>query len=328
MRVVTVIAGGTGSVKLVRGLAKIADAAGGDLRVIVNVGDNIWLHGLYVCPDVDTIVYGLAGMLDKKRGWGVAGDTFAFLDQLKKLDRSRSWFGLGDRDLATHVIRTTMMKDDGKSLSEVTEFFADRLGIRAKIIPATDDEVATMIRTGTSPAAEKKEGEDGEIHLQEFWVKRRGMPRVAGVRYAGAETARENPAAVEAIRESDTIIIAPGNPVSSIGPTLAIAGIRAELASTRDRVVAVSPIIGARALSGPAAKYMKAVGVTSSPEGVASFYREVAGALVISPSDYHNFAGKIERKHNIKVYKTDITMADRRDEVRLARHLLKLGKKS
>jgi LPPG:FO 2-phospho-L-lactate transferase len=215
-----------------------------------------------------------------------------------------------------------MMKEEGRSLSEVTRFFTDRLGIRAKVIPATDDEVTTMIRIGTPAGAE------GEVHLQEFWVKRKGMPRVTGVRYAGAEAARASPAAVEAIRESDRIIIAPGNPVSSIGPTLAIAGIRAELAGARDRVVVVSPIIGARALSGPAAKYMKAVGVASSPEGVASFYREVAGALVVSLTDHGNFAGKIERKHNIRVYETDITMADRQDEIRLARYLLKLGKKA
>lgn len=317
---ITVVAGGTGSVKLVRGLARAAAASGGmDLRIIANVGDNIWLHGLYICPDIDTVLYGLAGVLDLKRGWGVAGDTFSFLDQLKKIDDDRPWFGLGDRDLATHVVRTAMMRDGGKSLSEVTDFLAGRLGIpgKTKIIPATDDEVATMIMTAGGK----------EMHLQEFWVKNKGAPRVAGVRYAGVEGAVANPAAVESIRDSELIIIAPGNPVSSIRPTLALAEIRAGLAAARGRVVAISPIIGRRALSGPAAKYMKAVGAAATPAGVAAFYSDVAGALVISPSD-HQAAGEIERRHGVKVYETNITMADRQDEVRLARFLLRVGKKN
>lgn len=322
---VTVVAGGTGSVKLIRGLARAAAAAaaagGIDLRIIANVGDNIWLYGLYICPDIDTMLYGLAGVLDLKRGWGVAGDTFSFLDQLKKIGKDRPWFGLGDRDLATHVVRTAMIKDGGKSLSEVTDFLAGRLGISAKtrIIPATDDEVATMIKTTG--------GGRKEMHLQEFWVKNKGTPRVAGVRYAGIEGAVANPAAVESIRGSEVVIIAPGNPVSSIGPTLALTGIRAELAGARRRVVAVSPIVGRRALSGPAAKYMKAVGVAGTPAGVAEFYSDVAGALVISPSD-HAVAGEIERRHGVKVYETNITMADRQDEARLARFLLRIGKKN
>jgi LPPG:FO 2-phospho-L-lactate transferase len=307
---ITVIAGGTGSVKLVRGLAKIV---GDDMAVIANVGDNIWLHGLYVCPDIDTMVYGLAGMLDEKRGWGVRGDTFSFLDQLRQ-SGERPWFSLGDRDLATHVVRTAMMMKEGKTLSEVTGFFAKRYGIRAKIIPATDDEVATMI---SSTSGGK------EMHLQEFWVKNRGRPKVSAVRYAGIDRARPSPAAIDAIRNSDMIIIAPGNPVSSIGPTAAIAGLRAELVKARERVVAVSPIIGERPVSGPAAKYMKALGLKSSPVGVAKFYSDFAGALVISKSD-GNVSGDI-RRLGIKAHETNITMAGRQDEVRLVRYLLKVG---
>jgi LPPG:FO 2-phospho-L-lactate transferase len=306
---ITVIAGGTGSVKLVRGLAKIA---GDDMAVIANVGDNIWLHGLYVCPDVDTMVYGLAGMLDEKRGWGVRGDTFSFLDQLRQ-SGERPWFSLGDRDLATHVVRTAMMTKEGKTLSEVTGFFAKRYGITTKIIPATDDEVATMISsTG-----------DKEMHLQEFWVKNRGRPKVSAVRYAGIDRARPCQAAIDAIRNSDMIIIAPGNPVSSIGPIAAIAGLRAELAKARDGVFAVSPIIGNRPVSGPAAKYMKALRLKSSPVGIAQFYRDFASALVISKSD-GNVSGDI-RRLDMDVHETNITMAGRQDEVRLARYLLKVG---
>ncbi|MGI0039846.1 MAG: 2-phospho-L-lactate transferase, partial [Nitrososphaera sp.] len=231
---ITVVAGGTGSVKLVRGLARVA----GDLTVVANVGDNIWLHGLYVCPDIDTVVYGLGGMLDEKRGWGVQGDTFLFLGQLRRAGE-KPWFSLGDKDLAMHVVRTAMMKE-GRTLSEVTRFFAERYGVDANVIPATDSEVATMISTAT-----------GEMHLQEFWVKNRGRPKVTAVRYAGIEKAEANKAAIEVIRNSDRIIIAPGNPVSSIGPTVAIPGLRAELARARERVVAVSPIIGDKPVSGP-----------------------------------------------------------------------------
>ncbi len=303
---ITVVAGGTGSVKLVRGLARVA----GDLTVVANVGDNIWLHGLYVCPDIDTVVYGLGGMLDEKRGWGVQADTFSFIGQLRRAGE-KPWFSLGDKDLAMHVVRTAMMKE-GRTLSEVTRFFAERYGVDANVIPATDSEVATMISTAA-----------GEMHLQEFWVKNRGRPKVTAVRYAGIEKAEANKAAVDAIRNSDRIIIAPGNPVSSIGPTAAIPGLRAELARARDRVVAVSPIIGDGPVSGPAAKYMKAVGLTSSPAGVAAFYRDFAGSLVISKSD----AGKSGdiRRLGMDPYETNITMAGRQDEVRLARYLLKVG---
>jgi LPPG:FO 2-phospho-L-lactate transferase len=303
---ITVVAGGTGSVKLVRGLARVA----GDLTVVANVGDNIWLHGLYVCPDIDTVVYGLGGMLDEKRGWGMQGDTFSFLGQLRRAGE-KPWFSLGDKDLAMHVVRTAMMKE-GRTLSEVTRFFAERYGVDANVIPATDSEVATMISTAT-----------GEMHLQEFWVKNRGRPKVTAVRYAGIEKAEANKAAIEVIRNSDRIIIAPGNPVSSIGPTVAIPGLRAELERARERVVAVSPIIGDKPVSGPAAKYMKAVGLKSSPAGVAAFYRDFAGSLVISKSD----AGMSRDISSLGMdsHETNITMASRHDEIRLSRYLLEVG---
>lgn len=302
---ITVLAGGTGSVKLVRGLAAVVPA--GDISVISNVGDNIWLCGLYVCPDIDTVTYGLAGILDQKRGWGIRGDTFSFLAQLKMIGMP-SWFGLGDRDLATHVLRTEIMRE-GRSLTEATQQIARRLGVAAKILPATDEQVATMIATGR-----------GEMHLQEFWVKNRGRPQVAGVRYAGAESARASSSATEAIRRADRIIIAPANPVSSIGPIVALAGIRQELAQARDRVVAVSPVVGRRAVSGPAAKYMKAAGLGVSAVGIAEYYSDFAGSLVIAKSDRH-MAGEI-RKLGLDVRETNIMMHGRRDEARLARYLL------
>ena len=300
---ITVLSGGTGSVKLVRGLARSVK----DLRVISNVGDNIWLYGLYVCPDVDTIIYGLAGMLDEQSGWGVRGDSFECLAQLKRLG-APAWFGLGDRDIATHLQRTSMIKN-GKSLSEVTGWMRDRYSIAAKVIPATDNEVTTRIITDRD-----------EMHLQEFWVKHRGRPKVTGVRYDGADEAAANPDAIDAIRQSEVVIVAPANPVSSIGPIVALADLRKELAQNRKKVMAVSPLIGEKAVSGPAVRYMKAVGLKSSPVGVAKYYRDFVGTFVISKSD-HRLAPQIEAL-GMRVCETNIIMKSRQDEVRLGRHIL------
>ncbi len=303
---IVILAGGTGSVKLVRGLAKITD----DLSVISNVGDNIWFYGLYICPDIDTVTYGLAGILDEKRGWGVKDDTFFFLDQLAKMGQS-SWFSLGDRDLATHVVRTSMMQS-GKSLVEITDWMREKLAVRPRIIPATNNQVETRIQT-----------DKGEMHLQEFWVKEKGLPSVTAVRYKGAKEAEPSTEAIDAIRKADKIIIAPANPVSSIGPIVALDGIRKELSKVRSRVVAVSPLIGQSAVSGPAVKYMKAAGLRSSPVGVAEFYRDFVGSMVISETD-HEMAGQI-RELGMQVYETNITMSDRQDEVRLGQYLLNIG---
>jgi LPPG:FO 2-phospho-L-lactate transferase len=304
----TVLAGGTGSVKLVRGLARSTK----DLTVISNVGDNIWLYGLYVCPDIDTIIYGLAGMLDERRGWGISRDSFECLAQLKKLG-APAWFGLGDRDIATHLQRTSMIKS-GKSLSEVTGWIRDRYSIAARIIPATDSEVTTRIMTGR-----------GEMHLQEFWVKHRAKPKVTGVRFDGADKAAANPDAIDAIRRSDAVIVAPANPVSSIGPIVALGDLRRELMRNREKVIAISPLIGEKAVSGPAVKYMKALGIKNSPVGVAQYYRAFVGMFVISESD-HLLAPRIEDL-NMEVSETNIIMKSGQDEVRLGRQILSMIRK-
>jgi len=300
---ITVLAGGTGSVKLVRGLAKLAK----DLTVISNVGDNIWLYGLYVCPDIDTIIYGLAGLLDTKRGWGIKDDSFECLTHLKKLG-APTWFSLGDRDFATHILRASMIKE-GKSLSEVTGWMRNRFSVAAKIIPSTDGAVTTRIVTAK-----------GEMHLQEFWVKNKGRPKVVGVRYSGADKASANPEAIAAMKKSDKIVVAPANPVSSIGPIVALPDLRQELVKSRDRVVAVSPIIGEKAVSGPAVKYMRAIGLDISPAGIAEYYRDFAGTFIISKSDQH-MAPRIESL-GMRVRATNITMNSRQDEVRLGREIL------
>ena len=306
---ITVLAGGTGSIKLVRGLAAVEK----DIAVICNVGDNIWIHNLYVCPDIDTIIYGLANILDQKRGWGIKGDSFQCLAQLKKIG-APAWFGLGDRDLAIHLLRTSMMKE-GKSLSEITNFFRGCYSVRAQIIPATDKEMMTRIVTNTL----------GEIHLQEFWVKDRGRPKVTGIRYENASKATANPAALDAIKRCHAVVIAPANPVSSIGPIIALANLRNVLAQNRDKVIAISPLIGGKAVSGPAVKYMRALGVEASSFGVAKYYRDFVSKFIISKED-RRMKLQIEAL-DMQVYETNITMKTKRDEVSLSRRLLRLVEK-
>jgi len=304
---ITILAGGTGSVKLIRGLASQTR----ELTVISNIGDNIWLHGLYVCPDIDTVIYGLADILDKSQGWGIRNDSFGFIRQMEMLGE-QTWFRLGDRDLATHLLRTNMLKN-GKNLSEITEWMRNKYAISTKIIPATDNPVETKIITDI-----------GELHIQEFWVKFRGNPEVTDIVYAGAERSRVNPEAIHALKRSKVIIIAPANPVTSIGPILAIKGLRKELIIERKKIIAVSPLIGERAISGPAIKYMKALKMQNSPVGVAEYYSDFVSTFVISRTD-SNLSAKINR-FNIKVYETDIMMDDSKDEIRLASYLLKQSK--
>lgn len=307
---ISVLAGGTGSIKLVRGLAAIKKE---DIVVICNVGDNIWMHGLYVCPDIDTITYGLANMLDQKRGWGIKGDSFQCLAQMKKIG-APTWFGLGDKDLAIHLLRTSMMKD-GKSLSEITNFFRKCYSISAQLIPATDKELTTIIVTSTR----------GDMHLQEFWVKHKGRPTVTGVRYDNASRATANTAAIEAIKQCRAVVIAPANPVTSIGPIMALSDLRKELMQKREKVIAISPLIGRKAVSGPAIKYMKALGLENSSVGVAKYYRDFVSKFIISMED-HSMKLQIEAL-DMQVYETNITMKARTDEVRLGRQILKLVEK-
>jgi LPPG:FO 2-phospho-L-lactate transferase len=306
---ITVIGGGTGSVKLVRAIAKRVQ----DLRVISNVADNIWLMGLYICPDIDTMVYGLSGYLDIDKGWGVKEDSYNFLEQLKILGQE-TWFRIGDKDLATHVMRTKMLKD-GHSLLSITDWIRRQYKIPSTIIPVTNNHVETRIIT-----------EQGEIHIQEFWVKNNGRPEVHGVRYEGLESSIINQEAIDAIRQSEIIVIAPGNPVSSIWPIVSHKVMKKELVQNRKRIVAISPIIGSTPISGPAAKYMNAVGVEVSVAGVASLYSEFASNLVISSNENPKTVDKLE-KTGLNFSKTDIIMRDNNDELNLADFVLGFFKK-
>ena len=303
-KLITILAGGSGSVKLVRGLASHES----NINVITNVGDNYWLYGMYICPDIDTITYGLSDLLDHDKGWGIKKDTFGFLRQME-IFGEETWFRIGDRDTATHLTRTNMLKN-GKSLSDITKWMCEKFAIETKIIPVTDNPIETRIITNK-----------GEMHLQEFWVRHRGLDTVEGIEYQGAEKARPNPEAINAIQDSSLVIIAPGNPLTSIGPMLQIKGIRKELAKKKDKVVAVSPIIGNSAISGPAGKYMEAAGLEVSVIGVAKMYAHVCSNLVIDPKD-HKYSKDIQEL-GINVHESKIKMKTKQSEDALAASILK-----
>ena len=301
---ITILAGGSGSVKMVRGFASQRT----DINVVTNVGDNYWLYGMYICPDIDTITYGLADLLDHDKGWGIKKDTFGFLRQME-IFGEETWFRIGDRDTATHLTRTNMLKN-GKSLSYITKWMCEKLSIEIKIIPVTDNTIETRIIT-----------DRGDLHLQEFWVKHRGLDEVKGIEYQGAEKVRPNPDAMNAIHDSNLIVIAPGNPLTSIGPMLAIKGIRKELAKKKNKVVAISPIIGNSAISGPTGKYMEAAGIEVSALGVAKMYADVCSNIIIDTKD-HALTKKIESL-NINVHETKIKMTTKQSEDALASSIIK-----
>ena len=300
---ITVLAGGTGSIKLIRGLASSSNK----LSIISNTGDNIWLYGLYICPDVDTVLYGLANILDRRKGWGIKNDSYEFLRQMEILGEE-TWFKIGDRDLATHVLRTRML-GDGKSLTFITDWMRTRYAINSKIIPATDDPIETRVLTNL-----------GEMHIQEFWVKHRAKPKVVGVKYYAPKRVRVNPKAIQAIRDSKLIIIPPANPISSIGPMLSIERFKRNLIKKKQKVIAVSPIIGKTAVSGPAIKYMEAMRLPASPYGVAKYYSTFAANIVISRADPDS--SRRIAATGMKVYETDILMKTRKDEDRLASYII------
>lgn len=301
---ITVLAGGTGSVKLVRGLVSHESK----VNVISNVGDNYWLYGLYICPDIDTIVYGLADILDQDKGWGVKKDTFNFMRQMEVFGEE-TWFRVGDRDAATHLIRTNMLKN-GKNLSEITKWMCEKFAVSANIIPVTDNTVETRIITDKS-----------ELHLQEYWVKHRGREPVEGIQYIGADKARPNPEAVNAIHDASLVVLAPGNPLTSIGPMLQIKGIRKELSKIKRKVVAVSPLIGSESITGPAAKYMQAAGIESNAYGLAKMYSDVCSNIIIDTKD-KSLTKKIQNL-DMRVFETRILMKTKPAEEALANFILK-----
>jgi LPPG:FO 2-phospho-L-lactate transferase len=305
---ITALAGGVGASKLLLGLHDVIDPR--DLTVIVNTGDDITLHGLKISPDLDIVTYTLAGIVDEAKGWGCREETFHALGRLAVFGRA-NWFNLGDRDLATHIHRSAMLAE-GKLLSDAAEAIRLALGVKARILPMCEAPVPTMI--GTT---------EGELHFQEYLVKRRAEPVVRGIRFEGVEKARPARGVLEAIRAADRIVICPSNPLISIGPILAVPGIREALRARKERVVAVCPIVGGKSLKGPSDKMLAELGYEPSALGVAKLYADFSGAFVIDPLD--EAQGNSIRKLGMKVEVIPTVMSSRAQKGDLARSLLALN---
>ncbi len=304
---ITALAGGVGASKLLLGLHDVMDPH--DLTVIVNTGDDIVLHGLKISPDLDIVTYTLAGIVDEAKGWGFRGETFHALERLAAFGRI-NWFNLGDRDLATHIHRSAMLAE-GKSLSDAAEAIRVALAVKTRILPMCDEPVPTMIDTA-----------EGELHFQEYLVKRRAEPVVRGIRFDGADKARPANGVLDAIRDADRIVVCPSNPLISIGPILAVPGIREALRARRETVVAVCPIVGGKSLKGPSDKMLAELGYEASAPGVAKLYADFSGTFVIDPTDKEQ-ADRI-RELGMKVEVVPTVMATRAQKRTLAGSLLAL----
>lgn len=301
---IVALAGGVGGAKLADGLNR---AAAGSLTVIVNTGDDFEWHGLYVAPDLDTVMYTLAGIANADTGWGILGDTFNSLEMLGAYDVER-WFRVGDRDLATHVLRSEMLSE-GKTLSEVTAFFARKLGIRAVLLPMTNERVATIVDT-----------DEGELPFQDYFVRRRCEPHVLSYRFAGIQSARPVAGVLDAIDRADAIIICPSNPFVSIEPILSVGGMREGLKRTSAKRVAVSPIVAGNAIKGPAAKMFRELGTLPSARAVAEKYRGLVDTFVIDKADQEQEPAI--QALGMQVHVTDTIMRTLSDRERVAREIL------
>lgn len=302
MGLVVALAGGVGAAKLLRGLVQVVPLD--DLLIVGNTGDDFELYGLHISPDLDIVMYTLAGIVDETKGWGVAGDTFHFLDMLKRLE-FETWFGLGDRDLAVHVVRTEMLGRD-MTLSQATAELCRMLHVKAKLVPMSDNPVRTKVLTGQL-----------RLDFQEYFVKRGAEDVVSGVVYEGCEKAKPAPGVLEAIERAERVVICPSNPILSVSPMLSIPGFRDGLRRSKAYVVGVSPIVGGRALKGPADKVMASLGLEASAYGVAKFYEDFLDHLIIDNADEQHRT-RIETL-GVKVTVTDTVMRSVEDSVRLAK---------
>lgn len=311
-----VLSGGTGTPKLLVGLSKVLPPS--ELTVVANTADDLWVSGNLVSPDLDTVLYTLAGMIDRSRWWGIENDSFKTHGFLSSLG-FREKLALGDLDRAIHIFRSDLLRE-GLTLSQATEKLCEVLTVTEHVIPMTDDQVSTMISTP-----------EGEMHLQEYWVSRRGQPDVTGVRFQGIEDALPSLEFLKAVeraeKNGESILIGPSNPVSSIGPILALRGVREQLKKiswlskkerkgewgSRSRIVAISPLVGGEPLSGPAAKFMRAWGFPVTDQGVADLLGCV-DLMVVSPeSDYQGPSVRL-----------DTVMKNEADSLRLAKEIVKI----
>jgi LPPG:FO 2-phospho-L-lactate transferase len=306
---ICVLCGGTGAAKFLQGLQRVVSPA--EITAVVNTGDDVVWWGLHVSPDVDSITYALAGILSRERGWGVEGDTFECHGRMRELG-APAWFSLGDRDLATHLHRTQWLKG-GRTLTNVTGELCRRLGVQAKVLPMSDDPVETRVVT-----------ERGELSFQEYFVRERYGPVPFEVRYLGAEKAHPARGVLDCLTQAQLVIVAPSNPITSIGPILAIPGIRGTLRATPATVVGVSPIVGKIAVSGPAGELMRACGLEVSIRGVAQAYGDFLDVLVADEADRED-APRVEDL-GIRVHLCRTIMHSEEDKVELARQVLSTSK--
>jgi len=302
------LAGGVGGAKLAAGLEAVLPE--GDLMVVVNTADDFDLWGLRICPDLDTVMYTLAGLANPETGWGVAGETFDSLEMLGCYGED-TWFWLGDRDLATHLLRSERLRS-GERLTSVTRDLCARLGVRSEVLPMSDEPVATILDTPAGP-----------LEFQEYFVRRGQRDEVRGVELRGIEEARPSPEIPGAIQEAEAIVFCPSNPVVSLGPILAVPGMREAIAGSPAPKVAVSPIVGGRALKGPADRMLSSTGHESSAAGVAAIYAGLVDALVMDRADAAE-EGEVEAV-GVRPYLTDAVMRDEPDRARLAREVLDLA---
>lgn len=299
---IAALAGGVGAARFLRGLVHVAPPE--NVTVIGNVGDDVEIYGLHVSPDLDIVMYTLAGIVDEERGWGVRDDTFNCLSMMSEYGLE-TWFKLGDRDLATHILRTSMLRR-GLKLSQITRELCRRLGVGVSLIPVTDDPLRTMILS-----------DRGVLPFQEYFVKLRWEVKVLGVRFEGSERARPAEGVLEAIEEADVVVVCPSNPIVSIGPILAVKGVREALRRTSAGRVAISPIIGGKTVKGPADRMMRDLGLEPSALGVAKLYEDFLDLFVVDNED-RRLRKDIEAL-GLEVLVTDTLMRGLEDSIRLAR---------
>lgn len=304
---VLALAGGVGGAKLALGLTKVLEPD--DLTIVVNTGDDEEFYGLHVSPDLDTVMYTLAGVSNKEMGWGLEGETFQALERLKAYGED-AWFGLGDKDLATHIRRTYMLRE-GNTLSDVTESLATALGVKHPIVPMSDDPVRTVVQT-----------DEGELAFQVYFVKMRCEPAVRSLEFRGAATATPSPRFKEALANAKTLVFCPSNPFLSVAPILGVRGVRDAVTTFKGPRIVVSPIVGGQAIKGPAAKMLGELGHNVSSLGVAWQYRDLCDIFIIDEQD-RNLISPIESM-GMKVAVTDTIMNTDDDKKRLAQFIMGL----
>lgn len=311
MSKLTVLAGGVGAARFLQGLIRVVKQE--EITVISNTADDLKLYGLHISPDIDIVIYTLAGVVDGAKGWGIAQDTFFCLDAIGKLGEE-TWFRLGDRDLATHIFRTDLLRK-GMSISRVTATIAHSFGLRLTILPMSEERVETFINT-----------EAGPLDIQQYLVKRGAKDKVQSITYRGIEKAKATRGVIESILEAEGVILAPSNPFISLGPILAVRGVRDAIRSTRARVVAISPIVGGAAIKGPAATMMRHLGMEPSSYQVATLYKDFLDAFILDNRD-EGLRPKVESL-GITALATNTIMSGTEEKVTLARSALSVLKDS